>query len=188
LNSKDVLLEALQRFSGTVLFVSHDRFFIEELATRVLELQCGASPRLYHGNYQYYLQKKELDAGNGAEAATPISNAAVTTAANREVSAVSADRPAAEALDSKSQRELDKKRKAEQRRLSRREEELLEAIDRLDTAHRIIKEVMSNPQNYCDGQRMKKLQLELEENEAASLAASAEWEEVARELEQYRDL
>ena len=58
LTSKDVLLEALRAFQGTVLFVSHDRGFIEELADRVLELESGMSPRLYVGDYRYYLEKK----------------------------------------------------------------------------------------------------------------------------------
>ena len=58
LTSKDVLLEALKSFEGTVLFVSHDRAFIEELADRVLELEDGATPRWYVGDYRYYLEKK----------------------------------------------------------------------------------------------------------------------------------
>ena len=63
LTSKDVLLEALESFAGTVLFVSHDRLFIEELADRVLELEDGASPRWYVGDYRYYLEKKAASPG-----------------------------------------------------------------------------------------------------------------------------
>lgn len=181
LNSKDVLLEALQRFSGTVLFVSHDRFFIEELATRVLELQCGTSPRLYHGDYSYYLQKKsseQLESTGSNE----------DTAGRSDTLKQPAQPKQAETLDSKSQRELDKKRKSEQRRLIRREEELLQLIEELDSAHQAIKNEMAKPENYCDGQRMKQLQAELDKNEAAGLEASTEWENIAGELEQYRDL
>ena len=75
LDSKDVLLDALKRFDGTVLFVSHDRFFIEGLADRVLELSCGTSPRLYYGDYAYYLSKKAEDMSAGTASAFPASAA-----------------------------------------------------------------------------------------------------------------
>jgi ATP-binding cassette subfamily F protein 3 len=72
LTSKDVLLEALKSFEGTVLFVSHDRGFIDELADRVLELEAGTSPRLYLGGYSYYLEKKaSLEAAQEQEGAPP---------------------------------------------------------------------------------------------------------------------
>jgi ATP-binding cassette subfamily F protein 3 len=55
--SKDVLLEALRAFTGTVVFVSHDRHFIDGLATRVIEVEEGGLTS-YHGDYEYYLEKK----------------------------------------------------------------------------------------------------------------------------------
>ena len=58
LRAKDVLLEALQEFSGTVVFVSHDRYFIDRLATRVFEIGEG-QVRIYPGNYEDYLWRKE---------------------------------------------------------------------------------------------------------------------------------
>lgn len=58
LRAKDVLLEALQNFSGTVLFVSHDRYFIDQLATRIFEIEDG-SLKDYPGNYEDYLWQKE---------------------------------------------------------------------------------------------------------------------------------
>ncbi len=65
LRAKDVLLEALQRFSGTVVFVSHDRYFIDKLATRVFEIG-GGELHDYPGNYEDYLWQKE---GHGSAAA-----------------------------------------------------------------------------------------------------------------------
>jgi ATP-binding cassette, subfamily F, member 3 len=65
MRAKDVLLEALAAFSGTVVFVSHDRYFIDRLATRVLEVE-GGTITTYEGNYEDYLRRKELLAG-GAE-------------------------------------------------------------------------------------------------------------------------
>jgi len=59
MRAKDVLLEAIAAFSGTVIFVSHDRYFIDRLATRVLEVENGTVAS-YEGNYEDYTRKKEL--------------------------------------------------------------------------------------------------------------------------------
>jgi ATP-binding cassette subfamily F protein 3 len=58
MRAKDVLLEAIAAFSGTVVFVSHDRYFIDRLATRVIEVEAGAITT-YEGNYEDYLRRKE---------------------------------------------------------------------------------------------------------------------------------
>jgi len=58
MRAKDVLLDALARYTGTVIFVSHDRYFIDRLATRVLEIENGALTA-YGGNYEDYLRRKE---------------------------------------------------------------------------------------------------------------------------------
>jgi len=72
LHSKDVLLDALQRFEGTVVFVSHDKFFIQGLATRVLELTASTTPgagtriRNFPGTYDYYLYRIAAEANGTA--------------------------------------------------------------------------------------------------------------------------
>ncbi|HWG20945.1 MAG TPA: ABC-F family ATP-binding cassette domain-containing protein [Terracidiphilus sp.] len=66
MRAKDVLLEAIASFSGTVVFVSHDRYFIDRLATRVLEVENG-TVNTYEGNYEDYLRKKEQMAAGAAE-------------------------------------------------------------------------------------------------------------------------
>ena len=58
MRAKDVLLEALEKFTGTVVFVSHDRYFIDKLATRVFEIADG-EVRVFPGNYEDYLWRKE---------------------------------------------------------------------------------------------------------------------------------
>ena len=58
MRAKDVLLDAISAFSGTVIFVSHDRYFIDRLATRVIEVENGVITT-YEGNYEDYLRKKE---------------------------------------------------------------------------------------------------------------------------------
>src|SRR6202030_3910780 len=71
MRAKDVLLEALQEFSGTVVFVSHDRYFIDKLATRVLEVGEGAV-HVFPGNYEDYVWRKQ----GGAAAKEPPPEAA----------------------------------------------------------------------------------------------------------------
>ena len=64
MRAKEVLLTALEKFTGTVVFVSHDRYFIDQLATRVFEVEDGAV-HVFPGNYEDYLWRK---AGGGAAA------------------------------------------------------------------------------------------------------------------------
>jgi ATP-binding cassette subfamily F protein 3 len=65
LKAKDVLLESLEKFTGTVVFVSHDRYFIDKLATRVFEIE-GGEVRVYPGNYEDYLWRKSQPVANSA--------------------------------------------------------------------------------------------------------------------------
>jgi len=81
MRAKDVLLEAIAAFSGTVVFVSHDRYFIDRLATRVIEVENGVITS-YPGNYEDYLRKKEELAAQAVsglsvakESPTQVSNA-----------------------------------------------------------------------------------------------------------------
>ena len=57
IGSREVLLNALKKFEGTIIFVSHDRFFLRELAEKVLEVDQN-KVNIYLGNYEYYLSKK----------------------------------------------------------------------------------------------------------------------------------
>ncbi len=70
MRAKDVLLEALASYTGTVVFVSHDRYFIDRLATRVLEIEGGAVTA-YEGNYEDYLRRKSALAAPAPAQAPP---------------------------------------------------------------------------------------------------------------------
>ncbi|MGC1296256.1 MAG: ATP-binding cassette domain-containing protein, partial [Alloacidobacterium sp.] len=72
LRAKDVLLEAVNKFTGTVIFVSHDRYFIDRLATRVFEVE-GGHVHVYPGNYEDYLWRKQ----GGGTTASPVGLAEV---------------------------------------------------------------------------------------------------------------
>ena len=72
LRAKDVLLEAVSSFTGTVIFVSHDRYFIDRVATRVFEVE-GGHMHVYPGNYEDYLYRKE----NGQALTGPLPSSTV---------------------------------------------------------------------------------------------------------------
>jgi len=75
LRAKDVLLNALQEFNGTVVFVSHDRYFIDKLATRIFEVGNG-KVEVFPGNYEDYLWRKQ---GGASQIAATASETAPTT-------------------------------------------------------------------------------------------------------------
>jgi ATP-binding cassette subfamily F protein 3 len=80
MRAKDVLLTALQEFSGTLVFVSHDRYFIDKLATRIFEVD-GGRVTVFPGNYEDYLWRKSGGAEtNGAEGAEPVAGTPGTAA------------------------------------------------------------------------------------------------------------
>ncbi|MBI3681844.1 MAG: ABC-F family ATP-binding cassette domain-containing protein [Acidobacteria bacterium] len=79
MRAKEVLLEALESFSGTLVFVSHDRYFIDKVATRIFEIG-GGQVRIYPGNYEDYLWRKQREAED-APAGTPVAATAEPEAA-----------------------------------------------------------------------------------------------------------
>src|ERR1700716_3785890 len=99
LRAKDVLLEALVKYTGTVVFVSHDRYFIDKLATRVFEIGDG-KVEIYPGNYEDYLWRKQGRAGVAVEIpkASAISSTSSSVPVNGDRS------PAANAAESKGKR------------------------------------------------------------------------------------
>src|ERR1700726_3018654 len=88
LRAKDVLLTALMKYAGTVVFVSHDRYFIDKLATRVFEIGDG-KVEIYPGNYEDYLWRKQGRSAAGAESPKPSAALSAASAVP-----VNGDRPA----------------------------------------------------------------------------------------------
>ena len=84
MRAKDVLLDALAGYSGTVVFVSHDRYFIDRLATRVLEIENGAVTA-YEGNYEDYLRRKAALAPEASSSTVILSEAARSTAESKDL-------------------------------------------------------------------------------------------------------
>jgi ATP-binding cassette subfamily F protein 3 len=189
LTSKDVLLEALSSFQGTVAFVSHDRFFLEGLATKVLELEDGRA-RLYPGDYRYYLERKAaeaLEAAGEAPAVKASRNAMRETPASRGgapqrgvAPSAKGSPPAASAPGQRPtafSRDEEKRSKAEDRRRAKREEELLALIESLEKEKRDTEAAMALPENYSDGAKIKALAAGLARVEAEIRGATLAWEE-----------
>ena len=99
MRAKDVLLDAISAFSGTVVFVAHDRYFIDRLATRVLEVENGMVTA-YEGNYEDYLRRKEAALAGASAAAAPVV-AAAAPGGTRAVAAVQEPEAAAPAKEKK---------------------------------------------------------------------------------------
>ena len=184
LHSKDVLLEALKGFGGTVIFVSHDRGFIESLATRVVELTAsgGGIPsrvRNFPGDYHYYTERLEREA-SGAEGSVG-SGAGSRAASGDRQSAASEPDAKARAIQS---REDDKRLKAERRKLEREEARLLAEIEKAEADKKAQETALADPAVYSDGSKSRAVQAEIERLAALTESLSAEWESVSLALEE----
>jgi ATP-binding cassette, subfamily F, member 3 len=146
--SKEVLLEALRNFPGTVVFVSHDRHFIDGLATRVVEVG-GGKLQSYHGDYEYYLEKS---AAQGTEEAQGSSGRDRGIAAKGASGA--ADNGSPDSRLSKEerlrQREEEKQRQKEERARERQLAELENRIGELEGELAQLEENMADPEFFKD--------------------------------------
>lgn len=158
IDSKEVLENALIDFDGTLLFVSHDRYFINRVATHVLELSENGST-LYLGDYDYYVDKKaEMEVGLTEEAST--SNQA------KEASPVN---------DYQAQKESQK----EVRKLMRQIENLEAEIEELESQSQAISEQMLETN---DADKLMELQADLDKISHRQEEAMLEWEELSEQV------
>ena len=158
IDSKEVLENALIDFDGTLLFVSHDRYFINRVATHVLELSENGST-LYLGDYDYYVEKKaEVEMIQAEEAST--SNQA------KEASPVN---------DYQAQKESQK----EARKLMRQIENLEAEIEELESQSQAISEQMLETN---DAGKLMELQAELDKISHRQEEAMLEWEELSEQV------
>ena len=161
IHSKDILLEALKNYSGTLIFVSHDRYFIENLATRVLELG-ESGPRDFKGDYKYYLWKTS---NSGSE--EQPDNLEKNLSASR----------------GKQDHQATKQIKSIIKKLKKEESILLLRLEELESLQQDIEQKMADPVNYSDGEKSRTLKLELERNEQLQMETSGRWEEIELELD-----
>ena len=160
IDSKEVLENALIDFDGTLLFVSHDRYFINRVATQVLELSEEGST-LYLGDYDYYLEKKaELEALVAAQAeAVPVSSTEEVTGNDYH-------------LQKQNQKEL--------RKITRRIEQLEAEMEELDQKIQAITETMHSTNAAAD---LVQLQSDLDQLTVQQEAVMEEWAELSEQVE-----
>lgn len=157
--SQSVLLDALRRFPGTVIFVSHDRGFIEGLAEKVLEMG-NRRAVMYNGDYRYYLWRQENAArGPGAEEAGP----------SRTSSSDGGGRGKAGHEDLKRIRNAIKK-------LERDEAVLLDAIEELHRERAALEAYLADETVYRDGELVKRTKQRLSENHDEEADLFEKWQ------------
>ncbi len=166
IHSKDVLLKALQDFGGTVVFVSHDRGFIEQLATRVLELKPGEF-KIFPGDYVYYLEQTGQMETKGE----------ISVSDNTKVEAVEET-----ASETKLSWEEQKKKDAERRKIEREVEKLEKEIEELEAKKAELDAKMGDPAVYSNGEKAKAVQREIDEVAAKIEEVTAKWEEASEKL------
>lgn len=153
ITSKEILETALNAYEGTVLYVSHDRYFINRTAGRILELTHQQFVN-YIGNYDYYLEKKEL--------LTPVS----------ETASGAAEEPSAQKLDWKQQKE-------NQALIRKRENDLKkceEKIEALETQSAALDDEMAKPEIATNSAKLQEIAGEKERITAELEALYARWE------------
>ncbi|HGP9348139.1 TPA: ABC-F family ATP-binding cassette domain-containing protein [Streptococcus pneumoniae] len=158
IDSKEVLENALIDFDGTLLFVSHDRYFINRVATHVLELSENGST-LYLGDYDYYVEKKATAEMSQTEEASTSNQA-------KEASPVN---------DYQAQKESQK----EVRKLMRQIESLETEIEELESQSQAISEQMLETN---DADKLMELQAELDKISHRQEEAMLEWEELSEQV------
>ena len=161
ITSKQVLEEALENYEGTILFVSHDRYFINKIANKVFDIT-EEGYNIYLGNYDYYLEKREQE-----KIAKRLKEEKISEVVVKEVNDYV----------------LSKEEKRRIRKLERTRDELIVQIDELESKIKIVNEELMKEEVYTDAVKtqewngkLKKLTSELEEKNNS-------WLEIEEELE-----
>lgn len=163
LDSKEVLENALIDYPGTILFVSHDRYFINRIATKVIELSSDGAFE-YLGDYDYYVEKKKELEEIRAENAGPIEVGAPTIKQSTST--------------------IDKEAKKRERQITRRLEELEGQLGVIEENITVVEEKLCDPAIFQDHEQLVILQKELESYKEEQEVLMSEWMELEEELEQ----
>ena len=163
--SKDVLESALNSFPGTICYVSHDRYFINKTATRILDLT-GNRLLNYIGNYDYYIEKRE----------------AVEGAANLSVNNIE-EKPA-EVSDSKQEWIENKNAQAQKKKITNALNKCEKEIEKIEEKLGIIDEEFANPEISSNVGKLMELQKEKTALEEKLEKLMNEWEELTLSLEE----
>ena len=159
--SREILENALRSYSGTLLFVSHDRYFINQVATRILELSENGLAN-YNGNYDYYIEKQL----NPSATESSGESVAAGTAAAETVSAGK--------MDYKQQKELQAKERKRKNQLKK----TMERIDVIDARLKELDELLVQEEVYTNVSRLMEINKEKEALDEEQLTLMELWEEL----------
>ena len=187
IDSKEVFEDALLEFPGTVIVVSHDRYFLQKIPSRILELDTGGLTE-YLGKYDYYVEKKAQMGSGKAYLEELRAGQAAQTGAGGQSSAAAAGVFAAEKvqaaedgdmqLTAAEQRQLNKMREAEERRRQRKLAELEEKIAQLEEEISDLEGQMADPANAMDYQLLARLGENVHAKKEELDGAYMEWAEL----------
>ncbi|MTV82406.1 ribosomal protection-like ABC-F family protein [Secundilactobacillus folii] len=170
IDSRQVLENTLNDFDGTILFVSHDRYFINQVATSVVELSAKGS-ELYLGDYDYFIEKKE-------------EQQALAEKAREEAADANDGAPTKTVSQSKQSYQASKETQKQQRKLSREVEALENKLTELDENKHQLETTMTQPDVFSDPTKMAELQSQLESVTKEIEVTEASWEETSLQLEE----
>lgn len=172
MHSKDVLMNALKDFGGTVIFVSHDRGFIEGLATKVLELKPG-SHREFPGNYKYYMERIEAEEAGivgqferGTGIATSSVNSTKTSEAKTDAT------KSAGKLNWEEQKKIEAERRKNEKEAARLETEIAKAEEEKSA----LESKMALPEVYSNGAKAKEVQQKIDKTTKKIETLTQAWE------------
>lgn len=168
--SKEILEDALNAYTGTVLYVSHDRYFINRTAHRILDLNHCVLTN-YLGNYDYYLEKKEEQLAK-IDASPAGSQSGNSMFLQKQT-------PGSASADTSDAKQDWKAKKEEQAAKRKRENELKkceERIETLEARNTEIDALMASSEICTDAAKLQELNREKEENEAELAALYEKWE------------
>jgi len=177
LYSKDILLDALKKFTGTIIFVSHDRAFMEELSTKTLELSLGtdnapAKAKLFYGNYAYYLDSK-----------ANADHREMESSQTSKTKSFIPDDLKQNNITNVEKRILDKQKQAKVRKLERQEAEIIKSLEELEKEKTKLEMELASSDVYSNGEKARTVKIKLDECNAVIEAKTREWEDISKELD-----
>ena len=183
IHSKDVLLSALRDFGGTVIFVSHDRGFIEQLATKVLHLEHGTY-KYFVGGYQFYMEQMEKLEGKSDGNANAVLRSETAGTGAKGSKGTGGSTTCATPANACSELSWEEQKKLEAaRRKAEKEVARLEAkITELETKKSELENKLADPAVYSNGEKAKAVQRDIEALTAEIDETTAAWEAAAEKL------
>lgn len=199
IESKEIFEEALLDFPGTSIIVSHDRYFLNRIPTRIMELTDGGLVN-YLGRYDYYVEKKQQMAGSGRRHLAELSGKGRSGAAGSDragapgrtgasgapddakAGAAGKDQPLHEELTPAQRRQRQKEQEAAERRKRRAREAAEQEIGRLEEEIGQLEAELAKPENMTNAGRLQELSDSLEQCHQALDRAYEKWVELQEEV------